>query len=68
MDLDLRRNSFYEKRDTEIGFAVTCLSTNVRVVSYAVPAGNVSWMFFQGGTELKIQVNTGSWAGHTHSQ
>jgi len=26
MDLDLRRNSFYEKRDTEIGFAVSCSS------------------------------------------
>jgi hypothetical protein len=26
MELDLRRNSFYEKRDTEIGFAVSCSS------------------------------------------
>ena len=29
MDLDLRRNSFYEKRDTEIGFAVSCSSPHI---------------------------------------
>jgi hypothetical protein len=40
MDLDLIRNSFYEKRYTEIGFAVSCSSPH-KVFIHALQYSNV---------------------------
>jgi len=41
MDLDLRRNNFYEKRDAEIGFAISCSSPH-KVFIHALQFSNVS--------------------------
>jgi len=40
MDLDLRHNSFYQKRDTEVGFAVSCSSPQ-KVFIHALQYSNV---------------------------